>query len=311
MRSTHLVVAVLCGVGLVQSGIAQVMTEAVQIDKTSVQAVGTKGKSPNPPSTQGKEGTAPVADTIQIADAPRALPDCGCAAQPVFSILSGDAVSGFEVSIASATRDAVIYYATDGWTPTVDSTRYSGPIHVRASMRLQAIAVEPQKRPSAIAEARYLVSGAGSLSQNVAAPDGILHQGTELRLVTHTDLSSDEAQVGDPLALQLDEDVVAGSTVIAPKGSMATAVLTRVERAGPDGRQGKLEFQVQSLTAGTVKVPLAATLTLAAPDPEAAQRMANASQVHVAGALPRGQDVEITPGMRLMARVSADTTLKR
>ena len=311
MRSTHLVVAVLCGVGLVQSGIAQGMTEAVQIDKPSAQSLGTKNKTPNPPSTQGKEGTAPVADTIQIADAPRALPDCGCAAQPVFSILSGDAVSGFEVSIASATKDAVIYYATDGWTPTVDSTRYSGPFHVRASMRLQAIAVEPQKRPSAIAEARYVVSGAGPLPQSVAAPDGVLRLGTELRLLTHTDIRSDDAQVGDVVALQLDEDVMAGDTVMVPKGSLATAVLTRVDRAGPYGRQGKLVFQVQSLTAGTVKVPLAATLTLAAPDPEAAQRMANAYQVHVAGALPRGQDVEITPGMRLMARVSADTILKR
>ncbi|MDE3063059.1 MAG: hypothetical protein KGJ51_08365, partial [Acidobacteriota bacterium] len=40
MRSTHLVLIVLCGVALEPFGIAQAMTEAVQIDKTSVQAVG-------------------------------------------------------------------------------------------------------------------------------------------------------------------------------------------------------------------------------------------------------------------------------
>ncbi|MDE2345789.1 MAG: hypothetical protein KGL13_04920, partial [Gammaproteobacteria bacterium] len=79
------------------------MTETVQINKTSVQSLGTKGKGVNPPSTQG---TAPPADTVQIADAPRAIPDCGCAAQPVFSIGSGDAATGFEVSIASASKDA-------------------------------------------------------------------------------------------------------------------------------------------------------------------------------------------------------------
>ena len=311
MRSTHLVLIVLCGVALEPFGMAQVMTEAVQIDKTSVQAVGTKGKGVNPLSGQGTEGAAPAADAVQIADAPRALPDCQCAAQPVFSIGSGDAAAGFEVSIASATKDAAIYYTTDGWTPTADSARYAGPIHVGASVHLQAIAVEPQKLPSAIAEARYVVSGAGPLPQSVAAQDGVLRQGTELRLVTHTDIRSDEAQVGDPVALQLDEDVMAGGTVMVPKGSAAAAVLTRVERAGPNGKQGELTFQVQSVTAGDVTVPLAATRTLASPDPEAAQRLANASQVHVAGALPRGEDVEITPGMRLTARVRADTALKR
>lgn len=311
MRSTHLVLVVLCGVGLGPSGVAQVMTEAVQIDKTSVQALGTKDRGLKPLSTQGVEGAAPAGEAVQIADAPRALPDCRCAAQPVFSIRSGDAATGFEVSIASASKDAVIYYTTDGWTPTVDSARYAGPIHVGTSIRLQAITVEPQKLPSAIAEASYAVSGAGAWPQSVAAPDGVLRKGTELRLVTHADIGSDEAQVGDPVALQLDEDVTAGETVIVPKGSAATAVLTRVVRAGPDGRQGELVFQVQWLTAGEVRVPLAATLTLAGPDPEAEQRIANASLVHVAGASARGQDVEITPGMRLTARVQADTTVKR
>ncbi len=312
MRSTHLVLVVLCGVVMGPSGIAQVMTETVQINKTSVQALGKQGKGVNPLSTQGMEGAAPAADAVQIADAPRALPDCGCAAPPVFSIGSGDAATGFEVSIASASKDAAIYYTTDDWTPTVDSARYAGPIHVGASMRLQAIAVEPQKLPSGVAVASYVVSGAGPLPQSVAAPDGVLRQGTELRLVTHADLGSDEAQAGDPVALLLDEDVISGGTVIAAKGSTAKAVLTRVERAGPNGKQGELVFQVQSLTAGDVTVPLAATLTLAAPDPETAQqRIANASLVHVAGALPRGEDVEITPGMRLTARLRADTALKR
>lgn len=311
MRSTHLVLVVLCGVVLGPSGIAQVITEAVQIDKTSVQAVGTNGRGINPLSTQGNAGSAAATEEIQIADPPRALPDCRCTARPEFSILSGNMTAGFEVSIAGAAKDAVIYYTTDGWTPTLDSARYAGPIHVGASLRLQAIAVEPEKLPSAIAEADYMVSGAGSLPHSVDAPDGVLRQGTELRLMTHTDIGSDDAQVGDPVALQLDEDVMSGGTVMVPKGSAATAVLTRVQRAGPNGRQGELVFQVQSLTAGTVKVPLAATLTLAASDPAAEQRIANASMVHVAGALPRGEDAEITPGMRLTARVKADTALQR
>ncbi len=311
MRSTQLVLVVLCGVISAPPGAAQVMGEAVQIDKTSVQTLGSKDKGATPLTTKGMNEAAPASEAVEIADAPRALPDCRCAGQPVISIRSGDALAGFEVSIAGATSDAVIYYTTDGWTPTEDSTWYTGPIHVGASMRLQAIAEEPQKLPSPIAEASYVVTGAAAPTQSVAAPDGVLRRGTELRLVTHEDVSSDEAQAGDAVALQMDEDVMAGDAVIVPKGSAARAVLTRVARAGANGKPGELVFQVQSLTAGEVTVPLAATLTLAAPDPGAQQRVANASLVHVSGALGRGEDVEITPGMRLTARVTADTALKR
>ncbi len=311
MRSTHLVLVVLCGVALGPSGFAQVMTEAVQIDKTSVQAVGTSGRGINPLSAQGNGSQAHATEEVQIADPPRALPDCRCAAPPVFSILSGNTTAGFEVSMAGAAKDAVIYYTTEGWTPTLASARYAGPIHVGTSLRVRAIAVEPENLPSAIAEADYVVTGAGTLPQSVEAPDGLLRGGTELRLMTHADIGSDDAQVGNPVALQLDEDVVSGGTVMVPKGSAATAVLTRVQRAGANGRQGALVFEVQTLTAGAVTVPLTATLTLAASDPAAEQRIANASMVHVAGALPRGEDAEITPGMRLTARVKADTVLKR
>ncbi len=319
MRSRGLVLVVLCGVVWVRLGAAQEVSEQEQIRRMTAHPPGqngpgaapgqTKGAPPGP--NQGAGGPPPVEEKVQIADAPRALPDCGCAAQPVFSIRSGDAAAGFEVSIASTSNNAAIYYTTDGWTPTEESTRYTGPIHVGESLRLQAIAEEPQKLPSAIAEASYVVTGAAPLAQSVAAPDGVLRQGTELRLVTHTDISSDEAQAGDPVSLELDEDVTAGGAVLAPKGSRAAGVLTRVVRAGPNGKRGEMVFQVQSLTAGEVMVPLEATLTLTAPDPGGRQLIANASLVHVAGALPRGEDVEIMPGMRLTARVKADTVLKR
>jgi hypothetical protein len=38
-------------------------------------------------------------------------------------------------------RGASIFYTTDGWTPTAASKRYVGPITVRQSVTLQAIAI--------------------------------------------------------------------------------------------------------------------------------------------------------------------------
>src|SRR5580704_3629613 len=58
-----------------------------------------------------------------------------------------------------STRGAVIYYTTDGWTPTAASTRYIGPITIDSTTTLQAIAISPYGGRSRVAAAVYMLNG--------------------------------------------------------------------------------------------------------------------------------------------------------
>jgi hypothetical protein len=56
----------------------------------------------------------------------------------------------------------VIYYTTNGTTPTTASTVYSGPLTVSASETIEAIAVTPNAQSSATATATYTIQTAGT-----------------------------------------------------------------------------------------------------------------------------------------------------
>jgi hypothetical protein len=54
------------------------------------------------------------------------------------------------ITLADATSGAVIYYTTNGTTPTTASTKYTGPITLTAGETLKFIAVAPGDSPSAV-----------------------------------------------------------------------------------------------------------------------------------------------------------------
>jgi hypothetical protein len=296
---------------------AQAIGSAVMLNQQSMQSVGDANRQPSqtirpsPQQTQPQPGQIHVVADYDYDSAPLSFADCGCATRPIFSIEPGYVAPGTQLTITSFSPDAVIYYTTDGWTPTEASIRYTGPISINADTRLQAFAVEPNKLPSAIVEGNYPVQGPQAPKQKtVQASGGVLLKGTPLRLITGADISSQTAQPGDPILLLLDENVVAGDALVARKGSKVRAIITSVGQAGNGGKPGVLTFQVQALDAPGVTIPLSASVTLAAPDLAAqSQRIADPSQVHVAGTLPRGQEAEIEPGMPLFATVAADTLL--
>jgi hypothetical protein len=61
------------------------------------------------------------------------------------------------VTISDTDDGAVIYYTTDGSTPTTSSTVYSGPITVGVSETINAIAQAPSSTKSAVASASYAI----------------------------------------------------------------------------------------------------------------------------------------------------------
>ena len=79
------------------------------------------------------------------------------AATPAFSLPAGTYDTAQTIAISDATPGAIIYYTTDGAAPTVSSTEYSGPVAVRFTETLKAIAVAAGYSASAVASATYTI----------------------------------------------------------------------------------------------------------------------------------------------------------
>ena len=61
------------------------------------------------------------------------------------------------VIITDGTKSAVIYFTTDGSSPTRKSQRYTGPISLSATTTLKAIAIAPSLAQSRTARGKYVV----------------------------------------------------------------------------------------------------------------------------------------------------------
>ncbi len=70
---------------------------------------------------------------------------------------SGEVASGTKVLLACETEGAVIYYTTDGSTPTEESTRYEDGIVVSSAMTIRAVAVKSGYENSAVAAFEYTI----------------------------------------------------------------------------------------------------------------------------------------------------------
>src|ERR1700694_3948794 len=70
--------------------------------------------------------------------------------------------------MSSSTTGANIFFTTDGSTPTVSSTTYSGPVSVGVTERLMAIATAPNLSDSPVASGLYTINLGGVSSINFA-----------------------------------------------------------------------------------------------------------------------------------------------
>jgi Legume lectin domain/Chitobiase/beta-hexosaminidase C-terminal domain len=96
---------------------------------------------------------------------------------PVFSVPSGTYTVAQTVTITDAISGAVIYYTTNGTTPTTSSTKYAGAITVSATETIEAIAVAPGLTSSTVASASYNILPAGvgfSFPQGFAGSQNVM-----------------------------------------------------------------------------------------------------------------------------------------
>jgi hypothetical protein len=216
--------------------------------------------------------------------------------KPIFSTGSGTVPAGTKISIRSETHYATLYYTTNGWTPTTQSAKYTGPITINSSTHLEVIAVGPNFLRSVVERADYQVpnSPAAVLESTVFVPeDGTLRAGTPVRVAfAGKEIDSESAAVGDEITVALDEQVKLGETVLAPKGGPVSASLTFADPAH-GGAPGDLVFEIHSVEIAGKRVPLFGGETLEG----------------VKGVLG-GKSAKIKPGMTAIAFVAADTLVK-
>ncbi len=107
------------------------------------------------------------------------------AVPPAFSVPAGTYASAQSIALTSATSDAVIYYTTNGATPTAASTVYSGPISVGASETIQAIAISPTMGTSVVESAAYTIQP-GAFSLTATAPLAVVQGASANSTITVT-----------------------------------------------------------------------------------------------------------------------------
>jgi hypothetical protein len=216
--------------------------------------------------------------------------------KPKFSTEGGKVPAGTQVKIHTDTHYATLYYTTNGWTPTTQSARYTGPLTINKTTHLQVMAVGPNFMRSQVEQIDYVVEGSkeDAPETTVEVPaDGTLKTGTPMRLVFGgKEISSETATLGDPITVLLDEDIKQGDEVLAPKGAEVRAVLTNADAQG-SGAPGDLVFEVRSIEVKGKRVPLFGGETLEGK-----------------GSGITSKNVTIKPGMTFIAFVATDTRVK-
>src|ERR1700722_6248005 len=130
-----------------------------QATQTAQQASQLAARQAMQAAQQAKSAQTAIQDTPLLPSGP------SFTATPKFSVKPGAFSAPVTVKIKDASRGAIIYYTTDGWTPTINSTRYKGPIPIDSNTTIQAIAIAPYSRRSFVAAAEYsIISPQGSSS---------------------------------------------------------------------------------------------------------------------------------------------------
>ena len=298
---------------------------AQQASQQAMQATQQAMEASQQAMQQAQQANAQAQQDVQIAtqnmDSSTWIPYV--ALKPKFSVKPGTYSQAMTVKMTDATRGAIIYYTTDGWTPTVNSNRYMGPVAVNSTTTLQAIAIVPYRGRSLVASAQYVInspSNAGT-SDSVMTPQATsvgtarelgapseLYQGTPVELAFAGEVSSKTASVGDKIPVTLASDLMAGSTVVAKAGTPGTVTIIQVDKTGPGGAPGDLVFQADALNVNGKIIGLRGS-----EEREGEAKPPNATAlIPVVGTftvLKHGTDAEILKGMAFTAYVNKDIPL--
>lgn len=101
-----------------------------------------------------------IVDGIRVGTtwAQAVAPASTTVATPTFSPEAGSYTTSQNISISTATADAIIYYTTNGDTPTESSSVYSDPFTISATTTVKAKAFKSGMTASDVATAEYVIT---------------------------------------------------------------------------------------------------------------------------------------------------------
>ena len=167
---------------------------------------------------------------------------------PRISVKGGTYSKPITVKFSDRSRGAVMYYTTDGWTPTTASARYLGPITIDSTTTLRVIAVSPYSVRSPVTSAVYTFPASAVSSTTPAPENSDASAGSiPVRLLFAKDVNSKTAEIGDKIPMTLADDLVLNGAVVAAKGAPASVTIIQVDKTGAGGAPGNLEFQIDPL----------------------------------------------------------------
>ncbi len=237
------------------------------------------------------------------------------------------------ISISDATSGAVIYYTTNGTTPTTASTVYSAPITLTVTGTLEAVAVYPGGPASAAASATYTIipaqaptfsTGSGtyhapiSVSISDATSGAVIHYTTDGTTPTAASaVYSGPVAIGSTSTLQAI--AVYPGAPASPVGSASYTIATAVKpffSAGAGTYHAPVSVTIGDGTAGAVihYTTDGSTPTAASPTYSGTILISSTTTLQATAIYPGGQPgpvdsatFTITPAMTPLIRTQTGT----
>jgi hypothetical protein len=104
---------------------------------------------------------------------------------PIFSPAEGKYDKAEPVTLTDKTKGAVIYFTTNGTTPTTASTKYTKPIEVSSTETIKAIAEAAGHLKSAVASATYTIERPAA-TPSISPPGGTYDDAQVVRITAST-----------------------------------------------------------------------------------------------------------------------------
>jgi hypothetical protein len=302
----------------------QAMQDAQMANQQAMQDLQTATQQASQASQQAMQDAQTAAQNANSG-----LAGMPMASTPKLSVKSGTYPGTITLRMKDKTRGAIMYYTTDGWTPTAQSTRYVGPIQISSTTNLQVIAIAPYYVRSRIATASYVLPGSTPIptsapvaaNANAAFPSEstskasagnlVLPKGAEVPLVVTADVTSKKLEIGDTVPMALAQDLTVDGVVVAKKGTPATATVIQVDGAAMVGQPGTITFAVHALDVPGNAIPLDGTKTKEGEDKYKTVRSVSfVPFVGISALFVHGKQAEIAPNTTLTAQVEQDTPVQ-
>jgi len=164
--------------------------------------------------------------------------------------------------------------------------------------------VKAHLRPASFA---FTLIFTGILAGQTTAPADkiVVPEGTDVKMKTLEPLSSKTARVGDPVALEVTDDVRVSGRLIVPRGSKGHGEVTLVKKHGMAGKAGDLIIRPNYVRIGDFKLELRG-----AKETEGVSKHGQAialATISGVGILKRGQNAVVPVGTQVIGIVMEDT----